>query len=116
MLAVTGGGAYSWVGTVGGILGVIGLVGAAVAVLRSSIATNTIKLLQANNAALHDQNGQQAQTIETQNAKIKHLEEKTADQDEKIRWLQERVDAKAVLGEINSKVDQMLEAMGGDRK
>lgn len=113
MLAAAAGASTSWIGVVGGILGLVGLVGAAVAVLRSSIATNTIKLLQANNAALHDQNGQQAQTIDIQATKIQHLEEKTAAQDQKIRWLEERVDAKTLLGEINGKVDRVLAAMKG---
>lgn len=56
----------NWVGILGVIgifFGVLGLVGAAIAVLRSSIASNTITLLKANNEALHDQNEIQQQEI-----------------------------------------------------
>lgn len=95
MLAVSSQHAYNWVGVVGGVLGVFGLVGAAIAVLRSTIATNTIKLLESENRVLRTQNQRQAQEIAELQATAKVLID--------------RVDAKAQLGVMNEKLDRLLE-------
>jgi hypothetical protein len=108
---------YNWLGDVGGVLGVLGLIGAAVAVLKSSIATNTIKLLQQNNAALHEQNGQQAATIAEQDHRITLLEDQARRKDEDIARLEKLVYAKDEIEKLNGKVDgyhqAVLEAIGG---
>lgn len=92
---------WAWIGVVGGILGVAGLIGAAIAVLRSSIATNTITLLKENNAALKDQNENQAEQLHM-------LQSTVGRQQVEIQTLTERVDAKAAIEAMNGKLDRML--------
>ena len=64
------------------VFGALGLVGSAIAILRGSIASNTIKLLQQNNEALHETNARQEEDIsvlrrklDTQGHIISHLED-----------------------------------------
>lgn len=115
IVAVAATDAYSWAGAVGGVLGVVGLIGAAIAVLRSSISTNTIKLLKANNEALHEQNAQQQGEITTLKAKLEKQDERVEKQDQQIELLKEMVSGRKLLHELNDKVDQVLEALNGAR-
>ena len=111
MLASSGSAAYSWVGAVGGILGIVGLVGAAIAFLRASIGRETIRLLQDNNAALKEQNEQQAKEIDHLKARGADQERKIREQGQQIATLIERVDAKAELAQMNGKLDRVLVAL-----
>lgn len=111
MLASNATSAYSWVGAVGGILGIIGLVGATVAFLRASIGRETIRLLQDNNAALKEQNEQQATEINQLKARDAEREQKIREQGQQIATLIERVDAKAELAQMNGKLDRVLVAL-----
>ena len=81
-------------GVIGILFGTLGLVGAAIAVLRSSIATNTITLLKANNEALHDQN-------EIQQLEINDLKTKLGAASSQITMLREMVLSAERLDDIS---------------
>lgn len=103
---------YTWVGIVGGILGIAGMFGGVFAVLKSSVTTNTIKVLRDENDILTKQNARQARDMEIQAATMKTMQARLDKQEEQMQYLKDLVSGTKIMEEVNEKVDRILVALG----